>query len=58
MDFESTVKELEKTVNMLESGDLTLEESLKQYKRGIELANECKKSLENAKLEIEKIDEV
>ena len=32
MDFESTVKELEKTVNMLESGDLTLEESLKQYR--------------------------
>ncbi len=55
MDFEKTVKELEKIVTSLESGELSLDESLEQYKKGITLANECKKTLDSAKLEIERI---
>lgn len=57
MDFEKTVKELEKIVASLESGELTLDESLEQYKKGITLANECKKTLDSAKLEIEVISD-
>lgn len=49
MKFEELLKELEKIVSELESGNLTLDESVKKYQKGIELSNECKKMLEEAK---------
>ncbi|HNZ74352.1 MAG TPA: exodeoxyribonuclease VII small subunit [Bacilli bacterium] len=47
--FEELLKELEKIVLELEKGDLSLEESLKKYQRGIELSKLCKEKLEEAK---------
>lgn len=47
--FEELLKELEQIVKELESGNLTLDESIKKYQKGIELSNECKKMLEEAK---------
>ncbi|HOF43057.1 MAG TPA: exodeoxyribonuclease VII small subunit [Bacilli bacterium] len=47
--FEELLKELEKIVLDLEKGDLSLEESLKKYQRGIELSKLCKEKLEEAK---------
>lgn len=49
MKFEQLLKELEAIVNELENGELTLDESIKKYQKGIELSNECKKMLEEAK---------
>ena len=49
MKFEELLKELEIIVKELESGSLTLDESIKKYQKGIELSNECKKMLEEAK---------
>lgn len=49
MKFEEILKELENTIEELESGNLCLEESIKKYQKGIELSNECKKMLEEAK---------
>ncbi len=49
MKFEQLLQELESIVNELENGELTLDESIKKYQRGIELSNECKKMLEEAK---------
>ena len=49
MKFEELLKELESIVKELESGSLTLDESIKKYQKGIELSNECKKMLEEAK---------
>lgn len=49
MKFEELLKELENTIEELESGNLCLEESIKKYQKGIELSNECKKMLEEAK---------
>ncbi len=49
MKFEELLKELENIVKELESGSLTLDESIKKYQKGIELSNECKKMLEEAK---------
>lgn len=49
MKFEEILKELENTIEELESGNLSLEESIKKYQKGIELSNECKKMLEEAK---------
>lgn len=56
MDFEKNLSELEKIVRALENGDLSLDESLNLYKKGVLLAKDCKGALDNAKLEIEKID--
>ena len=52
LDFESALKELEKTVALLENGDLSLDESIKLYEKGIELSKECSLKLENAKQKI------
>ena len=48
-NFESCLKELKEIVDSLESGKLSLDESIKAYQKGIELSNECKKMLESAK---------
>ena len=47
--FEELLKELEEVVSSLESGKLTLEESVNYYKKGMELSLECQKRLEAAK---------
>lgn len=47
--FEELLKELDEIVKELESGKLTLEESIKKYQRGIELSNLCKEKLMSAK---------
>ena len=47
--FEDYLKELNDIVTELESGKLSLDESIKNYQRGIELSNLCKKQLEEAK---------
>lgn len=47
--FEDHLKELTEIVNELEKGDLSLDESIKKYQRGIELSNLCKEKLLKAK---------
>lgn len=47
--FEQLLKELQEIVNSLESGKLSLEESVEAYKKGMSLSLECKKRLEEAK---------
>ena len=47
--FEELLKELQEVVNSLESGKLSLEESVEAYKKGMTLSLECKIRLEEAK---------
>ena len=51
-DFEKSLAELEKIVSELESGECPLDESMKLFERGIELSEECRKTLENARQKI------
>ena len=51
--FEEALKKLEQIVEGLEGGDLSLEESLKQYEEGVQLSRLCAKRLEEAKKKIE-----
>lgn len=44
-NFEQLLNELAKIVKDLESGNLSLEESVNKYKEGISLSIECKKTL-------------
>ena len=52
VDFESALKELETLVSRMESGELSLDESLKAFERGIELTRKCQSSLEAAELRV------
>ena len=47
-DFEKSLEELESLVEQLESGDLSLDQSLKQFKRGVELTRHCQGVLDQA----------
>ncbi len=51
--FEEALKRLEKIVEELEQGDLSLDEALKKYQDGIELSRLCTARLENAKKKID-----
>ena len=55
MDFETAIYQLEKIVNSFESGHISLEKSIEEYTKAIELKNQCEKKLSNAKLKVEKI---
>lgn len=47
--FDELLQELQDIVNSLESGKLSLEESVELYQKGMALSLECKKRLEQAK---------
>ena len=53
MHFEEAFKRLEVIVGNLESGDLSLEESMKLFEEGIGLTNACKSRLEDAEQKIQ-----
>lgn len=51
--FEEALKKLEKIVEDLEKGDLSLDEALKKYQEGIELSRACSQRLDSAKKKID-----
>ncbi len=53
MQFEEAFKRLEAIVGNLESGDLSLEESMKLFEEGIGLTEACKSRLEDAEQKIQ-----
>lgn len=53
MKFEEALKKLEKIVGDLESGNLSLDESLEKYEEGIKLSRMCSKKLEVARKKVE-----
>ena len=55
--FETSIERLEAIVSQLESGSVSLEESVKLYEEGLNLAKNCSLKLENAKQKIIEIDE-
>ena len=54
-DFEKALEELEGLVEQLESGDLSLDRSLQQFKRGVELTRHCQSVLEQAQQTVEQL---
>lgn len=53
LKFEEALEKLEKIVEDLEGGELSLDESMKRYEEGIRLSQLCSKRLEEAKKRIE-----
>ena len=50
--FETQLEALEKIVQGLESGDLTLEESLSQFEKGVVLTKDCQSILNTAEQKV------
>ncbi|HEV7123177.1 MAG TPA: exodeoxyribonuclease VII small subunit [Rhodanobacter sp.] len=51
-DFEHSLDELEQLVAKMEGGELTLDESLASFERGIGLFRHCQQSLQQAELRV------
>ena len=52
VNFEAAMLELEQLVRQMENGDLSLDESLKAFERGVLLTRQCQKSLAEAELKV------
>ncbi len=55
MSYEKAVARLEEIVDRLENGSLSLEEMMKLYEEGTDLAAKCSKSLDAAQLKISEL---
>jgi len=53
--FEEALSELESLVEQLESGELSLDQSLQQFKRGVELTRHCQGILDQAQQVVEQL---
>lgn len=53
--FEVSLKRLETIVETLERGEAPLEKALELYEEGLQLAQECSRTLRSAELKLKKI---
>ena len=51
--FETSLKKLEEAVNRLESGELSLDDSLKVFEEGVRHASLCSRKLNDAQKKVE-----
>ena len=56
MTFERALEDLEEIVRRLESGEVSLEESIATYTRGTQLKRHCEAKLESAREQVERIE--
>ena len=54
--FEAGMSKLEALTARLETGDMTLDETMKTYEKGVTLAAQLKRQLEDSRKRIEQID--
>ncbi len=52
ISFEQSIKELEDIVKQLEKGELSLEESIDFFQKGVELSKLCSKMLDEAEQKV------
>jgi exodeoxyribonuclease VII small subunit len=57
VNFEAALEELEQLVERMETGELSLEESLKAFERGVALTRDCQKALKDAELRVQALTE-
>ncbi|MEE4378314.1 MAG: exodeoxyribonuclease VII small subunit [Candidatus Competibacteraceae bacterium] len=55
LDFEKSLAELEKLVEQMEHGELSLEASLQHFERGIALSRACQTALQSAEQKVERL---
>ncbi len=52
-DFEKSLQELESLVEQMESGEQSLDDSLKTFERGVQLTRECQQALQQAEQRVQ-----
>jgi exodeoxyribonuclease VII small subunit len=52
INFEASLQELETIVERMEHGELSLEDALKQFEKGIKLTQQCQQALEKAEQKV------
>ena len=52
-EFEQSLAELESLVQQMESGELSLEQSLKAFEQGVKLTRDCQKALTEAEQKVQ-----
>ncbi len=52
LNFEQSIEKLEKIAEELESGELSLDDSIKKFEDGMKLSKKCTEYLENAEKRI------
>lgn len=52
VNFEKAMAELEQLVSQMEDGDLSLDDSLQAFERGIKLTRQCQQALSQAELKV------
>lgn len=57
INFECALNDLEQLVTRMESGELSLEEALKQFEQGIKLVQSCQKTLLQAEQKVNQLIE-
>jgi len=57
VNLEKALIELEKLVEEMEQGNLSLEESLKRFEKGIALTSDCQQALQSAELKVQELIE-
>lgn len=58
MSFEEALQKLEASVQQLESGDLSLEQALETFEKGVEMSRLCTRKLEESEKKVELLLEV
>ncbi|WWP02694.1 MAG: exodeoxyribonuclease VII small subunit [Candidatus Dasytiphilus stammeri] len=53
LSFESSIQQLEQIVSYLEKGDLSLEEAINAFEKGIKLAKISQETLQNAEQRVQ-----
>ncbi len=56
LTFEAAMLELERLVEKMEAGDLTLEQSLQAFERGVVLTRLCQQQLQQAELKVQQLN--
>jgi exodeoxyribonuclease VII small subunit len=57
VNFEAALEELEALVERMETGELSLEESLRAFERGVVLTRDCQRALKDAELRVRALTE-
>lgn len=57
VSFEQSLSDLESLVNQMEVGDLSLDESLKAFEKGVKLTRECQSMLDEAEQKVQILSE-
>ena len=55
LSFEEAFDRLNKIVDLIEEGGISLDDSIKSYETGISLKNHCEKKLKNDEVKIKKV---